>query len=243
MGSRTIVVGDVHGCLEELDELLSRLEVRPSERLVLAGDLMDRGPDPVGVVRRARERGALAVLGNHDEKHLRFARHEAKRRADPRAKNPMKSFTDEQRAQNAALSREDLAWLGALPLFLRLEPGLVVVHAGLLPGRAAEGQPTNVYLRLRHVNTRGDFVELGREGTDTAPWATRWTGPESVIYGHDVHGLETHRRDEPLPGVVCLGIDTGCCFGGRLTAVVLPGFEIVQVPARKAYARRTLREE
>ena len=80
MGSRTIVVGDVHGCLEELDELLSRLEVGPSDRLVLAGDLMDRGPDPVGVVRRARERGALAVLGNHDEKHLRFARHEAKRR-------------------------------------------------------------------------------------------------------------------------------------------------------------------
>ena len=64
------------------------------------------------------------------------------------------------------------------------------------------------------------------------PWAAAWTGPESVVYGHFPQRLDRPKRDEPAPGVVCLGIDTGCVYGGRLTALVLPGEEIVQVPSR-----------
>jgi hypothetical protein len=70
-------------------------------------------------------------------------------------------------------------------------------------------------------------------------WATRWPGPESVVYGHVVHDLAHPRLDEPRPGVFCYGIDTGCCFGGHLTALILPERQFVQVPARAAYMRFT----
>ncbi len=243
--ARTIVVGDVHGCLEELDELLATLQVRAGvDRLIFAGDLVDRGPDPVGVVRRVRELGAPCVRGNHEEKHLRWARHEAKRRADATHKNPMRMSEDRQ-AQHAALGEASLAWLAALPLTIPLddaEPGVpwVVVHAGFEPGRPVAKQHERIVVRVRFLDEAGRMLGIrgaGDEPPNAIRWATRWTGPESVIYGHAVLGMEAPRRDEPKPGVTCMGIDTGCCFGGRLTAFVLPGREIVQVAAQRAYAK------
>ena len=67
-------------------------------------------------------------------------------------------------------------------------------------------------------------------------WAEAWTGPDSVVYGHFPHDLGAPRRDEPRPGVACVGIDTGCVYGGALTALVLPAGEIVQVPSRQRAA-------
>jgi hypothetical protein len=241
---RTIVIGDVHGCLEELDELLLRLQHRKgADRLVLAGDLVDRGPDPVGVVRRARELGALGVLGNHEEKLLRWRKHEALVRSRPGYKNPMEAVSPERRRQHEALDALDLDYLAALPVYLRLDARWLVVHGGFLPGRPIEKQKPTMIVRVRRVDAAGAFVGLGDEGPDSVPWATRWPGPESVVYGHEVHDLANPRRDEPRPGVVCHGIDTGCCFGGRLTALVLPAEELVQVPARRAYCPFTRGED
>lgn len=232
---QTIVIGDVHGCLEELDALLALLSVKAGANLVFAGDLLDRGPDPVGVVRRVRELGARAVMGNHDEKHVRFGRHEARRLREPSYRNPV-SMSDERVREHRALSADDLAFLAARPTYLRLDPPWVVVHGGFEPNRAIEEQKNAVMLRVRHVDTGGRMVSLGHEGPATSPWATRWQGPESVVYGHDVHDLEHPRIDHPVDSVSCYGIDTGCCFGGRLTALMLPSREIVQVQAKRAYA-------
>jgi hypothetical protein len=224
---RTIVVGDVHGCLEELDELLRLVEFRPGfDRLVFVGDLIDRGPDSVGVVRRARELRARSVAGNHEEKHLRWARAGAPSRA--------------RCAPGARLSPADLAWLGSLPPWLRLDGGWAVVHGGLAPARTLDGQRKDEVVRLRLVDDRGDMVVApgARPPPGAAPWATRWRGPESVVYGHHVHDLDTPRVDEPAAGVRCVGLDTGCCYGGRLSALVLPAEEIVSVAAREPYATR-----
>lgn len=228
MAVRTIVVGDVHGCLEELDELLRVVELRPGfDRLVFVGDLLDRGPDAVGVVRRARELRARSVLGNHEEKHLRWARAGAPSTA--------------ARARAARLSPADLAWLATLPPWLRLDGGWAVVHGGLAPARALPQQRTEEVVRLRLVDARGEMVVAGHgpPPPGAEPWAARWRGPESVVYGHQVHDLDTPRVEEPAPGVRCVGLDTGCCYGGRLSALLLPMEEIVSVPARQPYARRS----
>ena len=239
--SRTIVIGDVHGCLDELDELLRAVELRPVDRIVLAGDLMDRGPDPAGVVRRARELGALAVLGNHEEKHLRWRRHESRRAEDPSYRNPMTPFPDERRAQHDALGEDDWHWISALPTWLRLSAAgrrWLVVHAGFEPRWPLKQQNDRIVIRIREVDDRGKFVSSGdpRVPVEGAvPWATRWRGRESVVYGHHVHALDAPRVDRHREGVECWGIDTGCVFGGHLSALVLETREVVQVKALREY--------
>jgi hypothetical protein len=236
---RTIVIGDVHGCLEELDELLLKVELRVGrDRLVLAGDLLDRGPDPLGVVRRARELGAEGVMGNHEHKHLRYRMHEALARAEPGYVNPMMQLFDPQRREHLSLGDDDWAYLERLPVWLRLAPDWVLVHAGFEPIRPLSQQHDNACLRVRYVDDRGRLAPLRRKGDKPAGsvrWATQWRGPDSVVYGHAVYDLRDPMDDAPSPGVRCLGIDTGCCFGGRLTALLLPSLETVQVQARATY--------
>ncbi len=241
MGIRTIIVGDVHGCLDELDELLHLVELRPGfDRLVFVGDLLDRGPDPIGCLHRARELRAACVVGNHEDKHLRWSRHEAQRRADPTHRNPLRPFGVERMAEHARLSADDLAWVATLPHVLRLDGRWAVVHGGLSPRRRLDAQLRDEVIRMRLVDPEGHVaaVPRGESATGLAHWATLWPGPESVAYGHHVHGLEVPRVDEPVPGVRCVGLDTGCVYGGRLSALVLPAEEIESVTAREAYAAR-----
>lgn len=243
---RTIVIGDVHGCLEELEELLALTAPGPGDRLVFLGDLLDRGPDPVGVLRRVRGLGAECVLGNHEEKHLRFAAHEARRREDPRYRNPMRAFDPKRAAEHARLGHDDLLWLASLPRWIALGGGWVAVHGGLVPGVPLAAQPPDWALKLRYVDAAGrpvprDAGDAGLPGVRR--WAEAWAGPSSVVYGHFPHELGEPRRDEPRPGVLCMGIDTGCVYGGALTALVLPGPEIVQVRSRQRLARAAESED
>ncbi|MCX5741776.1 MAG: metallophosphoesterase [Proteobacteria bacterium] len=234
----TIVIGDVHGCLEELDELLAL--VGAGHRLVLLGDLMDRGPDPVGVVRRVREVGAECVMGNHDEKHVRWARHEAKRRTSPGYRNPMPPFPADRAAQHAALGDEGVAFLAALPVRISLGGGWWAVHGGVAPRTEFAAQKAATMLRCRWIDDAGAMIGRADPPPGARHWARAWGGPENIVYGHHVHDLAVARIDRPVEGVTCAGIDTGCCFGGMLTAFVIETGEMIQVPARRAYA--TLRE-
>src|ERR1700743_346295 len=104
---RTIIIGDVHGCLDELRALVQRARRDPADRVVLVGDLVAKGPDSAGVVAWARESGAGAVLGNHDA-HVLKAVH-----GDTRVRAP-------HQAVAASLSPADVAWLEARALGLRL---------------------------------------------------------------------------------------------------------------------------
>ncbi len=241
MGVRTIVVGDVHGCLDELDELLRTVSLRPGfDRLVFVGDLLDRGPDSIGVLRRDLELGALSVLGNHEATHLRWARHEAWHRRDPSHQNPVRPLPPDRMAEHRRLTPPDMAWLSSLPTVLRLDRRWAVIHGGLSPRRRLDAQVPDEVIRMRLVDPEGQMVARRRGAIPPhlAPWATRWRGPESIIYGHHVHGLEEPRLDQPAPDVRCVGLDTGCCYGGRLSALLLPAEEIVSVPARAAYGAR-----
>jgi hypothetical protein len=218
---RTIVIGDVHGCLDELLALLARCNQSAEDRVVLVGDLVAKGPDSVGVVQWARESGVDAVLGNHDA-HVLRARH-----GEIVAKPKHQKIAED-------LARADVAWLDARPLFLRIGdvavgPGTArpyaVVHGGAVPGRALEEQERDHLLNLRSIDDDGRPSNR-IEGT---PWGARWSGPEHLVYGHDaVRGLQQH--------AVATGLDTGCVYGRELTALILPARRLVSVAARHAYA-------
>lgn len=213
---RTVLIGDVHGCLDELLALLRACEVTSQDQVVLVGDLVAKGPDSLGVLTLARERGYLAVLGNHDAHVLRVR--------EPAPERPAKG---EHRKIAQALSPSDWAWLEALPLTLALpDHGGRVVHAGLVPGVPLEAQRRDDLLNLRSITPEGAPSKRGDAG---APWASLWPGPEHVVFGHDaLRGLQLH----PF----ATGLDTGCVYGRSLTALLLPERRRVSVPARRAYA-------
>ena len=218
--ARTIFVGDVHGCLDELVALLHELSVDPSaDRVILVGDLVAKGPDSVGVVALARERGFDAVLGNHDAKVLSLRAGgavEAARSGEPGA-----------HAHVAAhLSLEDWRYLERLPLYLSIPKlATLVVHAGFVPGVPLHAQPRHLLLNLRSITPDGEPSKRVRDGV---PWGLRWPGPQHVVFGHDaVRGLQQH----PF----ATGLDTGCVYGRALTALVLPERRLVSVPAKRAY--------
>lgn len=250
--TRFVFVGDVHGCLEELDALLAEVSPRPEDRLFFVGDLVDRGPDSLGVVRRvrdllARHPGSAAVCGNHEEKALRY--HERGR--------AIEAWTEQA-------SPDEWAFLDGLPLVVPVpEVGGVVVHAGFFPrffakegavgavgpgwrhekGKRAERQKR--FLRVRRVNAEGEMIALGHEVEGDPHWSELYDGREGhAFFGHDPQLWPP----EPLRARHATGLDTGCCFGGRLTAAVLEAGQdpraarFVSVPARGRYAEPRLRD-
>jgi hypothetical protein len=231
---RTVVVGDVHGCLEELHMLLDLCGLSPGDRLVFVGDLIDRGPDPVGVVRLVRKLGAECLLGNHESKALAWRRQqddlarkaEERRKKDPKWAPPVKKDPhSEIHAEWMGLSAEDLGWMRSeLPAVLSLSERWLAVHAGFEDKPLGRQSEEKVLVTRFLWEDSGFMAPIGRDlrqPPGTVFWTERWRGPDSVVYGHHVHDLQDPRVDQCGDGVECVGIDTGCVFGGRLTAMIL----------------------
>lgn len=241
-----VVVGDLHGCSEEFQELLKTLEYNKEQmRLILLGDLIDRGPDSVGCVRIARELNLESIKGNHEDKHLRW-RHYEQRCLSSGVPNPMRQLSYDKRIVHNSLSDNDFAWLNNLPLKLELYNGIWAVHGGCQPRFSLQDQPPNQIIRVRYVDDHGVPQSLGEKFSqppNTKYWSEVWTGPESIVYGHCVHSLSNPRIDDHGK-YMCLGIDTGCVFGGMLTGAILNpldnnrfNVEFLQVKAKQKYYR------
>jgi hypothetical protein len=225
---RTIIVGDVHGCREELERLLDHVGLTSDDKLVMAGDLVVRGPDPAGVVDLVMRLGAPSVRGNHEDRLLRLRQSHGAPRVGTMT-----------RATARALRGRHWEWLASLPLGLALpEHSVRVVHAGVVPGVPYAHQPPRALMYMRTLDEHGEPREQ-REGPGRTLWGACYGGAEHVVFGH-------HARPEPQLHAHATGIDTGCVYGGRLTAMVLRpgetppppeerGDVLVSVPARRAY--------
>ena len=231
------IIGDVHGCYEELVELLQRLGYKIAQdvvvpplgrKAVFLGDLVDRAPMAPQVVELVRAMvmagHALCVPGNHDVKFVRAARGRKVQLTHGLAR------TMEQYAQRESVYSGELVvaadFLDQLISHYVLDEGrLVVAHAGLtqfLQGRSSG--------TVREFCLYGDVTgETDEEGYPIRrDWAVNYRGPAKVVYGHIVVP-----RAEWINNTI--NIDTGCVFGGRLTALRYPELELVSVPAHHAY--------
>ncbi len=242
---RHILIGDVHGCLDEFQELVRAVAPQPGDRVICLGDFMDKGPEPVACLRFVRQRGFESIKGNHEERHWKWRRNVARELREPGYVNAMRPFHSElELGQNRDLSQEDLEWIEALPYLVEFAPGWVAVHGGLLPGLALDKQPVDKIVRARWVDLTGKPVPTDYDSTSPQPpgtvhWTALYDRPYHVVYGHEAHSLTMPREDGTKDGRTCYGIDTGCVHGGRLTALVLdenlsPSY--VQVQARRKYA-------
>ena len=247
---RTIIVGDVHGCYEELCELLELVNlVQGTDKLVFLGDLIDRGPFPEKVVKLARKIEARLVMGNHEEKFLRWYNYEAIRRLGGK-KNPMKPHEDRIKEWEK-FEMLDISYMMAAEPFIRMRAkGIdwLLTHGGVPFDKPLIDQDRKKLCRTRYLDVTTGAYAGDSDPRKTPDGAAFWTkvykGPESVIYGHIVFKEGTN-VEEVAPGVICAGIDTGCCFGGDLTAVIFEDgeqkkepFATVSVPAKKEYFPR-----
>lgn len=243
--TRTFAIGDLHGCLEELELLLNQISYVPArDRLIFLGDLVDRGPNPAGVIRFIRElqrHGNVdAIKGNHDEKLCRWYRREHEQETLGK-KNMMRQPHPHRLAQWEQTTEEDRSWLDTLPLTVETETW-IAVHGGFEAVPMEKQKPEKI-MRVRYLDPeKGTMVKIG-EGPMEAMlqpegsvfWSQRWEGPKNVVYGHTVHSFDSPRVDRASTGAECWGIDTGVCYGGHLTALLLETKEVTQVKAKKPY--------
>jgi protein phosphatase len=233
------VIGDVHGCRTELEQLLTALGYElerdgagravgarhPGRRAIFVGDLVDRGPDTPGVLRlvmgMVKAGTAFCVAGNHEAK---LAKALAGR--DVRLNHGLPETMEQLAGQPAAFRAEVARFVDALISHYVLDGGrLVVAHAGLIEryqGRAS-GRVREFCL---YGQTTGETDEYGLPVR--YPWAQEYRGRATVVYGHT-----PVPRAEWLNNTLCL--DTGCVFGGRLTALNYPERTLVHVPAARVY--------
>ncbi|HKV09222.1 MAG TPA: AAA family ATPase [Thermoanaerobaculia bacterium] len=229
------LIGDIHGCADELEELLARLGYARDEagvfrhparrKVVFLGDLVDRGPRVPDVLRIAMgmvaARTALAVPGNHDVKLVRWLTGRSVRLAHGLERSA------EQLDRESPDFRERAArFLDGLPSHLVLDGGrLVAAHAGMK--EEMQGRSTG---RVRQFALYGDTTgEVDEFGLPVRlNWAASYRGSALVAYGHTPVA-------EPEWLHNTINLDTGCVFGGRLTALRYPERELVSVPARRAY--------
>lgn len=231
------IIGDVHGCHRELVALLERLgyEMSPDGRgsprppdgrkAIFLGDLVDRGPDTPAVLRlvmgMVRSGTALCIPGNHDVRLVRRLRGR-----NVRLTHGLAETVAQLEGEPPEFVDEITGFLEGLVSHYVLDGGgLVVAHAGLkepMQGRASA--------RVRDFalfgETTGETDEFGLPVRHD--WATEYRGEAAVVYGHTpVPEAEWINRT--------INIDTGCAFGGRLTALRYPEMELVSVPAERTY--------
>ncbi|HEX8363089.1 MAG TPA: AAA family ATPase [Longimicrobium sp.] len=230
------IIGDVHGCAAELAELLALLGYAPGpggawrhpegRTAVFLGDLVDRGPGVVPVLRRvmamAAAGTALCVPGNHDAKLVR-----ALRGRNVQVKHGLAESLVQIRAEPPGFAAAVARFIDGLPTHYLLDGGrLVVAHAGMKA--ALQGRDSGAVRSFALFGeTTGETDELGLPVR--VDWAADYRGTAEVVYGHTPVATP-----EWVNGT--LNIDTGCVFGGRLTALRYPEHELVSVPARHAYA-------
>eukprot|EP00439_Symbiodinium_sp_Y106_P079788 s569_g18.t1 len=232
--ARVIVIGDVHGCAHELMTLLDKCEYSPGsgDVVILLGDLVNKGPHSREVVCLAREKRLHAIAGNHEFIALQ------------KWNSWKMSGTIPEPDEHGSwewlplLTEADLDFIRMLPLTIRLpdHANLLLVHAGLVPGRPLEEQSMEDMVMLRNLVKADAETKIYQALHDVRagePWAAAWSSwvagspmadmPKMVMFGHDApRGFQQYPH--------AIGLDTNCCNGGSLSAMVLPA-QLVQVPA------------
>lgn len=234
------IIGDIHGCYEELVELLGELGYAPAadgagwshpqgRRLVFLGDLVDRGPNSPGVVQLAAHcvnaGTALCVPGNHDIKFMRAVFGKQVRQSHGLAETLIQYEAIER--QQPGATRAAAEFIDKLVSHYVLDDGkLVVAHAGLKEEMHGRGSG-KVREFCLYGETTGETDEFGLPVRHN--WAAEYRGRAMVVYGHT-----PVPEPEWLNGTIC--IDTGCAFGGKLTALRYPERQLASVEAKAVFA-------
>jgi hypothetical protein len=226
---RTLFIGDVHSCADELADLVERAALVSGDRVFLTGDLLSRGPKPHEVLELYRQLGAQAPVGNHEKRLLDAHHARAQGEKGPRLSSSHLAIVNE-------LTPEDWELLEGMPLLVDVpEHAVMIAHAGIDPNQPLSQQDPWVVTHIRSIDAHGKPSEKWGK-----LWAEDYQGPPHIVFGHNA-------RKTPQLHPHATGLDTGCVYGGRLTGMILPdgaapppvsdrGDCLVSVPARQTYS-------
>ncbi len=203
---QTLVIGDIHGCYDEFQELLNKVGLTEYDSIVSVGDCVDRGPDTPAVLRFFQEKSK--------RKHVRAERHEVKLARSQKI----------SRIQFGETYPDALAFMSTLPLYLDLLDALVV-HGYFEPGLPPSQQRATVL-----CGTMGGDKHLLSHYD--RPWYELYDGGKPLLVGHQNYS----NTDQPfIHKDRVFGLDTDCVTGKALTGLLLPSFKLVSVPSRANY--------
>jgi hypothetical protein len=215
MACRTIVIGDIHGCFDELNDLIEKLDLQNDDRVIAVGDLIAKGPRSRDVLELfIQDSRFSSVIGNFDRALRQHWRGEPMR---------LKSYLKVTAAELQVGWERYYNYFRSLPYYIDLGSHLIV-HAGIRPGVPLDEQMAS------------DLTEIRTMGADPTrrkgvAWYKIYRGPKTILFGH-------WPKKKPKRAPFAIGLDTGCVYGGHLTGYILESDEFVSVPARDTYDGR-----
>ena len=211
---KPFIVGDVHGCFNEFLKLLKKINYnKKKHRLILVGDIIDKGPRSFDMLKWVKKEGVEAVLGNNEQAFIQNIQKKA----------PLRPALERLKKEIGQPIKEWVNWLNSWPLYIE-EKDFIVVHAGLVPGEHPRHSNPEFLMNIRTWDGKGKDIK----DETNPPWYTFYKGKKLVIYGHWAkQGLKIRSNT--------IGLDSGCVYGKSLSGILLPERKVVQVSALKSY--------
>ena len=214
---KVFIIGDVHGCFKEFLALLKKANYKPKKhRLILVGDVINRGPHSLELLKWLKKNNIELVRGNHEQSFIRGVKNSG-------LLNPvLKQLKKDMKGK----LNQWIDFLEALPFYIEGEDFLVV-HGGLVPQEEPKYSDPHLLMNIRTWDGIGQDIK----SEANPPWYQFYKGQKTVVYGHWAHqGLKLRKNS--------IGLDSGCVYGGSLSGVFLPERKIIQVSAFKNYYSR-----
>ena len=226
MKKRTIIIGDIHGCSSELALLLDKLCVNDNDLIIQLGDAFSKGNDPIGVYNILKRFKIKMLLGNHE-----WGFYKALVPNEGSYKFKKEKYEEILNINYLSFSIWDkfLELIPTLPVYLFGETDnnikYLTIHAGVNPKEGLEGTDLDTAVAIRHYP---------RSKNEEDPWWYElYTGDGLIIYGHSAKENIIRIKKKRKPCI--MGIDTGCVYGGHLTAYIVEEDKVIQIKARKQY--------
>lgn len=208
--NKLIIYGDVHGCYDEFISLRNQINPQKYDIEVCVGDIVTKGKNSIKILNFIIENNIKSVLGNHEDKLLRYLDHQTRNLI-----NPIQLNSDEQHIINT-ISPSQINFLSKLPIFLRFGD-IVILHGGILNSMNLDNlskHERNQILRIRYLDKSGTPVIFGKETEDSVFWSDVYNGRNGfIVYGHQHFNVPNINKHS-------IGIDTGCVYGNKLSALV-----------------------
>lgn len=232
-----VVYGDIHGCLDEFKKLRKKVNLQSDDIEISVGDFLNKGPSSLDTLHYLLDHNILSIMGNNEAKIIKLYGRYLKE-----GKKFLETIKPHEKDTITKITKNELKYLESLPYFLKFS-NLTIVHGGIMPDTILDEHIDNKTKKqitlLRYLNKNLESIPWDDFEGRYKFWSELYEGHEGfIVFGH-------HPFDEPKIDKFAVGIDTGCVYGGKLTAVkftvkdngkvITKKYELISVNAKKDY--------